>query len=156
MTIMGIPVEAVGARKARYRRAMAEVDYRRNVVLLRNRGVSQTEIAAMIGVAQPTVQKLLARAEAISMPRQGFSGADPYEICQRYAADLISREQVRDELSRWEYTPRARTADPVDDLIVDTPGSIADVKHAMRQGLIDEDLFYEIVEAVEMRGESPC
>lgn len=36
-------------------------------------------------------------------------------------------------------------ADPVDDLVVDTPGSIADVKHAMRQGLIDEDLFYEIV-----------
>jgi len=156
MATRGIPVEAVAARKARYRREMADVDYRRNVVLLRNRGKSQTEIAAMIGVAQPTVQKLLARAEAITMPPPGFSGADPYEICQRYAAELISREQLRDELSRWEYAPRARTADPIDDLIVDTPGSIADVKHAMRQGLIDEDLFYEIVEAVEKREESPC
>src|SRR5699024_11883009 len=105
----------------------------------------------MIGVAQPTVQKLLARAEAITMPRQGFSGADPYEICERYAADLISRERVRDELSRWEYTPRVRTADPADDLIVDTPGSIDDVERAMCQGLMDGDLCDEGVVAGEER-----
>lgn len=151
MTAVSVPREAVAARKARYRRAMADMDYRRSVVRLSRCGESQTAIAGMVGVAQPTVQKVLARAEAITMPRPGFSGADPYEICERYAADLISREQVRDELSRWEYTPRARTADLVDDLIVDTPGSIADVERAMRQGLIDEDLFYEIVEAAEER-----
>lgn len=151
MAITSIPAEALAARKARYRRELGDLDYKRNIVLLRKRGASQTAIADMIGVAQPTVQKLLARAAAITMPLAGFSGADPYEICERYAADFISREQVLDELTRWEYAPRGRTADSVDNLIVNTQGSIADVERAMRQGLIDKELFYEVVEAIEER-----
>lgn len=32
------------------------------------------------------------------------AAAGPYEICQRNARGLISREQVIEELSRWDYT----------------------------------------------------
>lgn len=151
MAIMDIPVEAVAARKARYRREMGDLDYKRSIVRLKNVGVTQTAIARMVDVAQPTVQKLLARAASITMPAPGFSGADPFEICERYAADLIDRAQLLDELTRWEYAPRAQTTDPLDDLIVNTPGSIADLERALRRGLIDEDTFYEVVERIEAR-----
>lgn len=149
MTIMDIPVEAVAARKARYRREMSDLDYRRNIVRLKVSGVTQTAIARMIDVAQPTVQKLLARAATITMPAEGFSGADPYEICERYAADLITREQLVDELTRWEYAPRGRTLDAFDDLIVPVPGSIEDLERALSRGLIDDELFDEVADRLE-------
>ncbi|MCA0253342.1 MAG: hypothetical protein LCH76_13860 [Actinobacteria bacterium] len=154
MAITDVPMEAVAARKARYRREMGDLDYRRNVLRLKRRGVTQTAIARMIDVAQPTVHKLLQRASSVTMPVEGFSGADPYEICQRYAADLIDRAQLIDELTRWEYAPQARTADLLDDLIVNEPGSIADLERALRRGLIDDALFDEVADRIEERTRS--
>lgn len=144
MSIMDVPVEAIAARKARFRREMADLDYRRSVVKLRDAGATQVKIARMIGVAQPTVQKILQRADSLAMPVEGFSGADPYEICERYAAGLISRDQLVDELTRWEYTPRARTESLVDDLIINKPGSVADLERALRRGVIDAEVYDEI------------
>lgn len=37
--------------------------------------------------------------------KEGFSGADPYEIIQRYVIGELDRAQLLDELGRWEYTP---------------------------------------------------
>lgn len=149
MNMVELPAAAVSARKARYRRDLGELDYRRSVVRLRMDGASQTAIAAMIEVAQPTVQRLLQRAEAITMPRVGFSGADPFEICERYAADLITHDQLMDELTRWEYVPRAQTVDVLDDLLDEKPGSVADLERALRRGLIDEETFDEIADRLE-------
>lgn len=151
MSFMNIPIEATAALKARHRREMGELDYKRNVLLLRNKGIKQKTIASMLGVAQPTVQRLLQRAESIKMPTKGFSGADPYEICERYAADLINREELVDELTRWEYIPRTSTADQLDDLVVNAPGSIADLERALRKGLIDDALFDEVADQVDER-----
>ncbi|WP_051196460.1 hypothetical protein [Jonesia quinghaiensis] len=80
----------------------------------------------------------------MTKPVEGFSGADPYEICERYAAGLISRDQLVDELTRWEYTPNARTESLVDDLIINKPGSVADLERALRRGLIEAELYEEI------------
>jgi hypothetical protein len=147
---MEVPVAAREARKARHRREVADLDYRRNVVRLRDvDGLTQATIATLVGVAQPTVQKILVHAASLSMPAEGFSGADPYEICQRYAAGLMDRAQLVDELTRWEYTPRARTESAFDDLIVDEPGSTADLEDALRHGLIDDDLFDEVADLIE-------
>lgn len=151
MAITEMPVEAMAARKARYRREMGDLDYRRSVLRLRRSGATQTAIARMIDVAQPTVHKLLQRASSVTMPAEGFSGADPYEICQRYAADLIDRAQLVDELTRWEYAPQARTAGPLEDLLVNEPGSLADLERALRRGLIDEALFDEVADRIEER-----
>ena len=144
MTVMDIPVDAVAARKARVRRDMGDLDYKRSVVRLKSGGATQKAIAQMIEVAQPTVHKLLKNAATVPMPVEGFSGADPYEICERYAADLISREQLIDELTRWEYVPQQRPVDEFDDLLFDVPGSIDDLERALRRGLIDDELFDEL------------
>ncbi|MFT4187350.1 MAG: hypothetical protein QM621_02055 [Aeromicrobium sp.] len=151
MAITEVPVAAREARKARYRREVADLDYRRNMVRLKADGLTQNAIAAMVGVAQPTVQKLLARASTVTMPTEGFSGADPYEICERYAADLIDREQLVDELTRWEYAAVGCTADGLDDLVMDVPGSVDDLDRALRRGLIDDELYDEIADRIEAR-----
>ncbi|MBN9612387.1 MAG: hypothetical protein J0H64_02785, partial [Actinobacteria bacterium] len=67
------------------------------------------------------------------------------------AADLIDRAQLVDELTRWEYRPRAHTMDLLDDLIVHEPGSPADLERALRRGLIDDELFDEVADLLEER-----
>lgn len=151
MSTMNVPVEALAARKARYQLEVANLDYRRNIVLMRNDGLTQKAIAEMIGVTQPTVQKILARAATVSMPTEGFAGADPYEICERFAAGLIGREQLLDELTRWDYVPRDRTSGVLDDLIIEVPGSLDDLERALRRELIDDDLFDEVADRIEAR-----
>lgn len=153
MTITGTRLQEVAAKavKARHLRDIGELDYRRLVVVLVDSGVSQTEIARLVGVTQPTISKLLHRAEPVSMAREGFSGADPFEICERYAAGLITRDQLVDELTRWDYTPRQTTANEADDLVVNAPGSTADLERALRRGLIDDDLFDEVADRLQFR-----
>lgn len=151
MTIMDVPVAVREAKRARALRDIGDRDYKRYVVELSHLGKTQAEIARLLQVAQPTVQKMLKRSEALQMPAEGFSGADPYEICERYAADLISREQLIDELTRWDYPPRGKTPDEFDDLIVPVPGSVEDLERALRRGLIDDELFDEIADRYEER-----
>lgn len=142
---------ATKALQARYRRDIGELDYRRQVVVMVDSGVSQTAIAKLVGVKQPTIHRLVERARSVVMPREGFSGADPFEICERYAADLITRDQLVDELTRWDYTPRQTTVNELDDLVVNGPGTTADLERALRQGLIDDDLFDEVADRLEFR-----
>lgn len=151
MAIMDIPAEARAAVRARRRKEIDELDYRRELKRLAGLGYTQRQISSWLGLTQPSVQSALRTADAVPMPVEGFSGANPYEICERYAAELIDREQLVDELTRWVYVARATTTGPLDDLIVDVPGSFADVERALRRGLIDEDLFDEVADGVEER-----
>lgn len=142
--------EAVQATlKARHRREIGDLDYRRGVSVLDQQGLSQTLIAQLLGVKQPTIQRVIVRAKSVPMPRDGFSGADPFEICERYAADVIDRTQLVEELVRWDYAPRGTLASELDDLIVDPVGSFGDVERALRQGLIDDDVFDEVADRIE-------
>ncbi|MCG7305078.1 hypothetical protein MHJ63_07360 [Pseudoglutamicibacter albus] len=151
MTMKNVPPEVLAARKAQYLRNIAELDYRRNLLRLQQLGLPQTEIASLLRVSQPNVQKILQRSASISMPCEGFSGADPYEICERYAAGLIDRAQLVDELTRWEYVPQAQTNDLFDDLLMDAPGSVDDLDRALSCGLIDDELYDEIADRNEAR-----
>ena len=82
MTITEARMQEVAAQavKARYLREIGELDYRRSVAFLAVVGISQTTIAKLVGVKQPTIHRLLERAKSVPMPREGFSGADPFEI----------------------------------------------------------------------------
>jgi hypothetical protein len=75
----------------------------------------------------------------------GFSGATPYEICERYAAGMIDRERLVDELARYPYVPTPRTESLADDLLMTPPGTWADVCDADRRGLIPEDVYGEVM-----------
>ncbi len=77
------------------------------------------------------------------MSLDGFSGATPAEICQRYAAGFIDRAQLVDELTRFPYVKGGQT-DGYDSLIVDPPGTWSEVSAAVRRGAIEEDVYEEV------------
>ncbi|MGP6175132.1 hypothetical protein [Corynebacterium sp. A21] len=89
------------------------------------------------------MQKTLKMAAKDPAPVEGFSGATPYEICQRYAAGFMNREQFVDELTRFPYIKGDKT-DGYDSLMVDPAGTWAEVSTAVRRGLIGDDLYENV------------
>lgn len=142
MAAPNLPPEARNAVRLRQRREINDLDYRRAVHLL-GRTYSQREIGRWLGIAQPSVQKALKAAAKDPAPIEGFSGATPYEICQRYAAGLIERDQLVDELTCFPYA-KGDTTDGYDSLAVDTAGTWAEVSTAARRGLIEDDMYEDV------------
>ncbi|CAN7552703.1 hypothetical protein LJR186_004000 [Microbacterium foliorum] len=143
MTIAEVPAEARAAMRARRRKEIDELDYRRELRRLEERGYTQTQISKWLGIAQPSVLSALRTAAKVAMPLDGFSGATPYEICQRYAGGLIDRTQLVDELTRFPYVEGGHT-DGYDSLIVDPAGTWSEVSDARRRGLIENDVYEEV------------
>lgn len=71
---------------------------------------------------------------------ESFSGATPYEICERYVVSEIDRDRLIDQLTRFPYVPGG-TTDGYDSLIVDPPGTWSEVSDAEHRGLIDEQVY---------------
>lgn len=138
-----LPELIVAARRARARYEVGELDYRRMLRQMAQVGLSQREIAGAMGISQPSVSSALKTATKVSRPAEGFSGATPWEICQRYAAGLLSRERLVEELVAFPYAP-AGEVDGVDSLIVDPPGTWDEVVQAVDLGLVEEEV-YEVV-----------
>lgn len=143
MTIAEVPAEARAAVLARRRKEIDELDYRRELRRLGEHGYSQRDISKWLGIAQPSVLSALRTAAKVAMPLDGFSGATPYEICQRYAAGFIGRPQLVDELTRFPYVKGGQT-DGFDSLIVDPAGTWSEVDDAARRGLIEDDVYEEV------------
>lgn len=143
MTIAEVPAEARAAMRARRRKEMDELDYRRELRRLQERGYTQTQISKWLGIAQPSVLSALRTAARVTMPLDGFSGATPLEICQRYAGGIIDRAQLVDELTRFPYVEGGHT-DGYDSLIIDPSGTWSEVSDARRRGLIENDVYEEV------------
>ncbi|MBD5788367.1 hypothetical protein IF650_19580 [Cellulosimicrobium terreum] len=108
--------------------------------------MSQTEIAKLLAISQPAVHKALKAAERVPEVADGFSGASPYEIAERYAAGQIDRAHVIDELARWPYASTPRT-DGFDWLVEDANGTFEEVGRALDDGLLDEDAYDAVLAA---------
>ena len=143
MIVSELPELIVAGRRARARREIAELDYRRMLREMAETGLSQREIAGAMGIKQPSVNSALKTAMRVSRPVEGLSGATPWEICQRYAAGLVSRERVVEDLVAFPYAPAGEVGE-VDSLIVDPPGSWDEVVQAVDLGLVEEEV-YEVV-----------
>ena len=111
---------------------IVSLDYRRGLRAVANSGVSQREIAQRLRVTQPTISAVLRKAQDLPQVAEGFSGAGPAEICQRYAAGLISRDQL---IYDW--------------LVVAPPGSWEEVTDALYEGWIDDDIYDEVIQRSE-------
>lgn len=139
--------EAVAsARRAKSRTVVSRLDYLRELRRLAG-SLTQVELARNLGVSQPTISDSLKTAAKVAEPRAGFSGADPYEIAQRYAAGDLSREQVVDELARWEYRPWAPT-DGYDWTTGDEGEWEETVGRALEEGLLDDETYTAIQQRV--------
>ena len=152
MTIIR-PENAIdNARRARARRELGGLDYIRSVRVAVET-TDQRVVARALGVSQPAISRLLSQAETrgVKPVPDGFSGASPYEIAERYAAGDIDREAVIRELSAWPYSKNegaaAAAAEWESTPYVDTPGSFAEVGRAFDEGLIDGDAYDQILDA---------
>lgn len=144
MTQTEIPPAAQAARRLLVRLDLIELDMRRNIRQLRRDNFTEAAIASMTGVSQPVVHEILHVAERDPEPLNGFSGATPLEICQRYAAGDITRDQLIDELARFPYKPIPET-DGYDWLMPDTTGTWMDLSIAEGRGLIDTHTYGEVL-----------
>jgi hypothetical protein len=140
MTIAEIPDGVREALRFKHRADVAVLDRRRAERRLVEDGYSPAQVSQWLNVPEAEV------AEDVPMPLEGFSGATPKEICERYAAGEISREQLVEELGRFPYAPRSET-DGYDWLPLDPPGSFAEVEQASFRGLIGTDEYDAILEA---------
>lgn len=141
------------AQRARARREVGSIDYARAVRrALRDKRVSQVRLAQLLHVSQPTLSEMLRRD--VQEPLEGFSGATPYEIAQRYAAGDITRDQLLDELTRYPYLPTPHT-DGYDSLLMYEPGMFNDVTRAARDGLIDYEIHDHLAEHAQHLTRAP-
>lgn len=157
MQTVGAKEELRRAAKSRRLMEVTKLDYRRALKHLAG-AVPQVEIARTLGITQPTLSSNLKTARTVPEAVPGFSGAGPYEICQRFAADLIEREQLVDELTRWEYTPIPEGEWFEDPMPSPGPGSWREVVNAVDEGLIDDATYDEVLRASVAhadRGEAP-
>ena len=130
-------------RRLRSQRDLLELEIRREVKHLRKDGLSEQKIAALVGMSQPTIHRMLEVSEKDPDPPEGFKSATPSEICQRYDAGEFDREELIDQLARFPYAEGGRT-DGYDSLLVDPPGTWSEVSQATEQGLIDEDVYEDV------------
>ncbi|MDR1014179.1 MAG: MarR family transcriptional regulator [Coriobacteriales bacterium] len=132
-------------RRKRVLREIAEIEYKRAVKHVEGTGVlSQVELAETLGITQPSVSYAVRRARDVDDPRDGFAGATPFEICQRYSVGELQRKQLLDQLVKWEYAEPTQT-DGYDALISDAPGSFRDVERAAIMGLIENDIYETVL-----------
>ena len=133
------------ARQLRSRRAVDGLDYLR-VLRRLSATMTQVELARNLGIRQPSVSESLRSAAKVPDPREGFCGASAFEIAQRYAAGEIVRDQMLDELSRWDYVA-VPTTDAHDWLTDDPEGTFEEVGRALDEGLIDGEAYDVILRA---------
>jgi hypothetical protein len=142
--------QVTSLRVVQLRSVLYRLDYLRGLLAL-GRVLPVPEIAERLWTSQDKVQQALTTAAQVDAVVPGFSGASPYEVAQRYAAGLLTRDQLIDELSRWRYRPQDRT-DGWDDLVLTVPGSFDDVITAARHGLIDDEAYDAVLDAGSQGG----
>lgn len=136
--------------RARVRREVAELDYQRALVRAAQ-SHSQREIAHTVQLSQPSVSSALKTARRVAMPEPGQQWASPYEVCQRYAAGELDRDEALRVLCAWPYVEPEGKPDPWDDLMLHTEGSIDDVVQAHGDNLIDDEMYAAIIQAYAQR-----
>jgi len=129
-------------RGLRARRAVDRVSELRALAALASK-LPQSAIARTLRVSQPAVSKRLREAVEVPAVREGFSGGSPFEVAQRYAAGLLSRAQVLEELARWPYV--SAVAGDGEDWLSGDPGEFEQVGRALDDGLIEDELYDELV-----------
>lgn len=135
------------AQRLAAQRAVAEIDLLRVLPALVAEA-SASEVARDLGVTTEALREMLDRALLLSPPAPGFSGADPYEIAQRFAVGQLSREQLVEELSRWPYAEGGLLGEPIE-----TEYKLGDwdiyVLPALRHGLLAPGIYEEVLELTD-------
>ena len=122
---------------------VALLDYKRTLKAAHQQ-MTQVQMAKVLRLSQPAVAKALQRAAKVPDAVQGFGAASPHELCQRFAAGLIGREEVICELVAWPYRS-APKFNEFGELESDISGTFIDVDNAVSFGLIDESIYEDVL-----------
>lgn len=155
MTITTSPDHVLDrARSALARADLGRLDYFRALQTAVRDGLPQRDIARALNVTQSAISQALKKAAArgVGAIPEGFSGASPYEIAERYAAGDIDRKEMIRQLSAWPYVKKE---DPTEQLAMewkailppDPPGTFEEVGEAFDKGLIDAEAYDCILDA---------
>ena len=140
--------QLTAVRDARLGLKLAELTFKRALIDAANAGESQRAIGHAASISQPAVTQHLANSGHIRPTLEGFSGADPLEICQRYYLGQLTEEQLFDELTRWEYVP---DSDP--EHLLDEGASVSgtwnDVLVATNMDYISEEQYARLFDMME-------
>lgn len=132
--------------RARQRMLVDGLDYRR--VLKEVRGsMTQVQMAEVLGLSQPAVAKALKAAEGTPDVLEGFSGASVIEVCQRFAAGLIDRDQVVRELVAWPYVDEGGF-DEFGEYTGPVSGTVDDLSVARGLGFIDDGVYADVLQGL--------
>lgn len=134
------------------REKVARINYLRHLRQLYESGLTQTDLARIADVSQPTISDLLERAR-VDAPdvRPGTHGGTAYEIAVRYAAGEIDRATLRRELIEWTYE---KPGDPspfqyANDAPPITEGGFNNqVGRALAEGLLDDGDYDAVLDAL--------
>lgn len=138
--------------RARGMQHLADLDFKRSVLIAKSQGKTQAEIARAARMSQSAVSQHLKQMRDIAFPPDGFAGASPLEICERYAAGQISSEDLKSQLVAWEFAPFPQPSDIFDDGPLPPPGTWAEVEEALSYGYLSEELYEAILDEREARG----
>jgi len=111
-----------------------------------SRDATQIQIAIAARVSQPRVSQIT--HTRIPVVLDGFSGASPYEIAERYAADLLTKATLVDELVRWPYEDE-RPVEDVADVWSPGAGTFNDVERALFDRLITPEIYDAVVDQLD-------
>lgn len=139
-------------RDARLGLKLAELTFKRALIGAASGGESQRSIGHAASISQPAVAQHLANSGHIQPALEGFSGADPLEICQRYYLGQLTEEQLFNELTRWEYAPEPEAAHILDEPPYE-PGTWNDVLVATNMEYISEEQYARLFQM--MNDDSP-
>ncbi|ROS28464.1 hypothetical protein EDF22_0188 [Rathayibacter sp. PhB127] len=137
--------------RARTRRDHGSDEFLAAVARVADSGVSQTEIAGQLRASQPQVSRWAAKGRRIlGLVAEGrMLGRSPYHVAERYSRGEISREQVVEALTTWQYvTAETRTGGLHEDLLNVVAGSFDEVQAASLDDLIDEDVYAAALDAL--------
>lgn len=93
------------------------------------------------GIRRSQLAKEIAQAHKLAPVPPGFSGASPFELCQRYAIGELTETELIEQLSRWKYATLPATGVPT---IATVPGSVQDLDRARRRSLISNRLYAKL------------
>ncbi|WP_050671443.1 helix-turn-helix domain-containing protein [Luteipulveratus halotolerans] len=129
----------------RIREDIARIDTQRAMLAAIAGGIRQQTLADALGVSQGAVSQRLKIAREATPPPDGFVGATPLEIAQRYALRLIDRPMMIQQLADWDYPPVDRSRALVEWNYIADPDQWDDVSTARERRLITDADYDEIL-----------
>ncbi|MFZ4895414.1 winged helix-turn-helix transcriptional regulator [Plantibacter sp. Mn2098] len=126
------------AVRSRDRRHLADLDVRRSIFELADGGVSQRDIANLVGISQPEVSRRLKRRALTPVD------PSPRELIQRRSAGLLSTEAMMEALSTMILTSQPPTRAARFDPGATSTGSAKQIAASFQEGLLSKAEYEQL------------